>query len=279
MKHFSALRKDKIDSLAIGVFDGVHLGHRQLLKKLSSNGAVLIIYKEKANITPGHTRSDYINYPCFYIKFSKIKELGCDEFISFLMSEYPNLRKIIVGYDFKFGANRSCDVFDLKKIFPGKIEVVDEFFLDGVSVHSSTIRKYIENGDIEMANRLLGRNYCIKGGVISGQGLGKKELVPTINLDTGKYLLPKNGVYATKSLIDGKLYNSITFIGTRESTDKKFSFETHIIGKNISEVKEMKVCFFKFIRENRKFSSLESLKDQIKKDIATSLEYLATTSG
>ena len=271
MKHFSALKKDKIDSLAIGVFDGVHLGHRQLLKKLSNNGAVLIIYKEKANITPGYTRSDYIKYPCFYIKFIEIKELGCDDFISFLMNEFPNLRKIIVGYDFKFGANRSCDIFDLKQIFHGEIEVVDEFFLDGISVHSSVIRKYIKNGEIEKANRFLGREYSIKGNIITGQGLGKKELVPTINLKTGKYLLPKNGVYATKSLIDGKLYNSITFIGIRKSTDKKFSCETHIIGENIDGAKEIQIYFIKFIRENREFSSLDILKEQIKKDILTCL--------
>ena len=271
MKHFSALKKDKIDSLAIGVFDGVHLGHKQLLKKLSNNGAVLIIYKEKANITPAYTRSDYIDYPCFYIKFTKIKELGCDEFISFLMKEFPNLRKIIVGYDFKFGANRSCDIFDLKQIFHGKIEVVDEFFLDGISVHSSIIRKYIKNGEIEKANRFLGREYGIRGNIITGQGLGKKELVPTINLETGKYLLPKNGVYATKSLIDGKLYNSVTFIGIRESTDKKFSCETHIIGESVDGAKEIQIYFVKFIRENRKFPSLDSLKEQIKKDILSCL--------
>jgi len=273
LKHFSALKKDKIDSLAIGVFDGVHLGHKQLLKKLSNNGAVLIIYKEKANITPGFTRSDYINYPCFYIKFAKIKELGCDEFISFLMNDFPHLRKIIVGYDFKFGANRSCDIFDLKQIFNGKIEVVDEFFLDGISVHSSIIRKYIKNGEIGKANRFLGREYSITGNVIVGQGLGKKELVPTINIETGKYLLPKNGVYATKSLIDGKLYDSVTFIGIRKSTDKKFSCETHIIGENIAVAKEIKIYFIKFIRENREFSSLDILKEQIKKDILSALTH------
>ena len=275
MKHFSVLKKDKIDSLAIGVFDGVHLGHKQLLKKLSNNGAVLIIYKEKANITPAYTRSDYIKYPCFYIKFAKIKELGCDDFISFLMNEFPNLKKIIIGYDFKFGANRSCDIFDLKQIFNGKIEVVDEFFLDGVSVHSSIIRKYIENGEIEKANRFLGREYSIRGSIVTGQGLGKKELVPTINLKIEKYLLPKNGVYATRSLVDGKLYNSVTFIGVRKSTDGKFSCETHIIGENIASVKEMQIFFVKFIRENREFTSLDILKEQIKKDIESAQKILS----
>ncbi len=267
MKHFSALKKDKIDSVAIGVFDGVHLGHQKLLKKLSKNGAVLIIYKEKANITPAYTRSEYIDFPCFYLKFAKIKELGCDEFISFLIDEFPNLKKIIVGYAFKFVANRSCYIFDLKQIFSGKIEVIDEFFIDDISVHSSTIRKYIKNGEIEKANRFLGREYSITGKAIRGQGLGKKELVPTINLKIEKYLLPKNGVYATRSLIDGKLYNSVTFIGIRESTDKSFSCETHIIEEDIPNISEIKLFFVKFIRENKKFSSLSDLKIQIKSDI------------
>ncbi len=274
LKHSTASNKDKIDSLAIGVFDGVHLGHQQLLGKLSKNGAVLIIYKEKANITPGYTRSNYIKYPCFYVDFKKIKNLGCEEFISFVADEFPNLKKIIVGYDFKFGANRSCDILDLKDIFSGKIEVVDEFFIDGVSVHSSVIRDYIKNGEIKKANRFLGRKYSIVGNIINGQGIGKKELVPTLNLKVEKYLLPKNGVYATKTLINGALHDSVTFIGIRETTDNNFSCETYIIDKNIPKVKYAQILFVDFIRNNKKFSSTIILKKQIKRDIESAKKIL-----
>ena len=267
LKHSTALKKDKIDSIAIGVFDGFHLGHRELLKRLTPNGAILIIYKEKANITPGFTRERFTKYPCIFMKFATIKGLDCSEFVALLMREFPSLKKIVVGYDFKFGANRACDIYDLKQIFKGKIDVVDEFFIDGVSVHSSKIREFIKNGDIKRANRFLGREYSIIGRVIKGQGLGKKELFPTLNVEVQKYVVPKDGVYATKVLIDKKLHKSVTFIGIRESTDSKFACETYVIDKEVPKVDEVEIFFTDYIRENRKFDSLKELKEQIKKDI------------
>ncbi len=267
LKHSTALKKDKIDSIAIGVFDGFHLGHKELLKRLTPNGAVLIIYKEKANITPGFTRERFTKYPCIFMKFASIKGLDCSEFVRLLMSQFPSLKKIIVGYDFKFGANRSCDIYDLKQFFKGEIDVVDEFFIDGVSVHSSKIREFIKNGEIKKANRFLGREYSIVGRVIRGQGIGKKELFPTLNVEVQKYIMPKNGVYATRVLIDEKLYDSVTFIGIRESTDGKFACETYVLDKEILGVDEVEIFFVDFIRENRKFNSLEELKERIKKDI------------
>ncbi|MFK5881845.1 MAG: bifunctional riboflavin kinase/FAD synthetase [Sulfurospirillum sp.] len=270
MKHFTALKKDKIDSIAIGVFDGFHLGHKELLKRLTPNGAILIIYKEIANITPGFTRERFSPYPCIFMKFASIKGLDCAEFISILMSHFPSLKKIVVGYDFKFGANRACDIYDLKQMFAGKIDVVDEFFIDGVSVHSSKIREFIKNGEIKKANTFLGREYSIVGKVIKGQGLGKKELFPTLNIEIQKYIMPKNGVYATRVLIEDKLYDSVTFIGIRESTDGNFACETHVIDKDISQIDEVEIFFVDFIRENKKFDSLSELKDAIKKDITVS---------
>ncbi|MDX1808087.1 MAG: bifunctional riboflavin kinase/FAD synthetase [Sulfurospirillaceae bacterium] len=269
LKHSTALKKDEIDSIAIGTFDGLHLGHQQLIKKLTPKGALFIIDKEKANLTPGEKRSEYTKFPCFYYKFDQIKNFDCNGFTSFLKKEFPNLKNIIIGYDFKFGAARSCDIYDLKNLFSGQITIVDEFFLDGISVHSSKVREFIQNGEIKKANKLVGREYCISGKHIRGQGLGKKELVPTINLEVGKYILPKNGVYATFTKIDNHIYPSVTFIGVRESSDGKFSLETHIIGQEIevSKVETIDVCFIDFIRENRKFDSFTELKLQIFKDI------------
>ncbi len=278
MRHSTALKKDKIDSVAIGVFDGLHLGHAELIKRLTPNGAILIIYKEKANITPGFTRERFAKYPCIFMKFASIKELDCSEFISVLMSQFPNLKKIVVGYDFKFGANRACDVYDLKQIFTGKIEVVDEFFIDGVSVHSSKIREFIKNGEIKKANTFLGREYSIIGKVIKGQGIGRKELFPTLNIEVQKYIMPKNGVYATRVLIDGQIYDSVTFIGLRESTDGNFACETYVLDKEIASVDEVEIFFSDFIRENKKFNSLSDLKEEIKKDIKISRKIFKSES-
>jgi len=267
LKHSIALEKDKVDSIAIGNFDGIHLGHQQLIKQLDSNGALLVIYRGIASITPGKNRSKFVEIPCFYLDFKEIRDYDCAKFLSYLKHKFPNLKKIVVGYDFKFGANRACDACDLKEIFKGKITVVDEFFLDGISVHSSTIREFLKNGKIKKANTFLGREYSIVAKVIKGQGLGAKKLFPTLNVEIQKYIIPKNGVYATKILINGKLHKSITFIGIRQSTDGCFSCETYVMDKEISQVDEVEIFFVAFIRENKKFDSLEELKEQIQKDI------------
>lgn len=275
LKYFTALKKDKIDSIAIGTFDGLHLGHQQLIKKLSPNGALFVVDKDKANLTPGKKRSEYTKYPCFYYKIDEIRSFDCYEFASFLKEEFPNLKNIIIGYDFKFGAERSCDIYDLKKLFDGNITIVDEFFLDGISVHSSKVREFIQSGEIKKANQLIGREYCISGTHIKGQGLGKKEFVPTINLEPGHYILPKNGVYATFTKIDGETYPSVTFIGIRESSDGKFSLETHILDHDIEMSNKIDVCFIDFIRGNRKFNSFDELKIQILKDIDTARQIIS----
>ncbi len=267
LKHSTALKKDKIDSIAIGTFDGLHLGHKQLINNLTPNGALFVIDKGRANLTPGDKRNDYSPYPCFYYKFEQIKDLDCLDFVTLLKKEFPKLKKIVVGYDFKFGAKRACDIFDLKKLFSGDMVVVEEYFIDGISVHSSKVRELVREGKIKNANALIGRQYAISGTVIKGQGLGKKELVPTINLKIESYILPKNGVYATKALVNGVKHPSVTFIGIRESTDANFSCETYLIDKKIGNIESADIFFVDFLRGNRKFNSLEELKSQILTDV------------
>ncbi len=268
MKHSIYLKKEEIDSLALGHFDGLHLGHMELIKRLTPRGALFIVRKGNANLTPLRKREEFIEYPCFFYEFEDIKDMNCEEFMAFVVSEFPNLKKIVVGYDFKFGKGRVCDLCDLKKHFGGEIVVVDEFYLDGISVHSSKIREFLSEGKIEEANRLLGREYSITAKVIKGQGLGAKELVPTLNLDSGRFLLPKDGVYASRTKIEDKIYKSITFIGIRYTTDRNRSVEVHILDEKLTKTpKEVENYFVKYIRENRKFSSLNELKSQIKKDL------------
>ncbi len=234
LKHSTILRKDSVDTIAIGSFDGVHLGHRQLIKRLGEHGALFVIDKDQANLTPGIKRSEYSKYPCMFCHFVKLKSLTGAEFVAFLKKEFVNLKKILVGYDFHFGQHRSCDVNDLKMLFDGTVEVVDEFTYKGVSIHSSIIRDFLKNGQIVEANRFLGREYAITGDIVIGQGLGKKELVPTLNLHVLEYLIPKEGVYVTRTKMGGLIYDSVSFIGKRVSTDGQFSIETHIIDQEIT---------------------------------------------
>ncbi len=261
------LVKDNVDTIAIGSFDGIHLGHMQLIDKLGENGALFVIDKDQANLTPGLKRVQYSRYPCMFYHFLKIKNLSGNEFIKLLKNEFINLKKIVVGYDFQFGKSRSCSTSDLIELYDGEVEIVDEFLYDGVSVHSSLIRKTLVNKGIDSANRFFGREYSILGSVISGQGLGKEELYPTINVEVKDYLLPSDGVYASRTKIGCKIYDSVSFIGTRVSTDNIFSVETHILDCNVEVDDEVEIFFVHYLRENIKFLNLKNLKAQISKDI------------
>jgi len=261
------LVKNNIDTIAIGSFDGIHLGHAQLIDRLGDNGALFVIDKDHANLTPGLKRAEYSHHPCMYYHFLKVKDLSGAEFIELLKKEFKNLKKIVVGYDFQFGRYRSHKASDLKNLFDGKVEIVEEFFYDGVSVHSSVIRELLTGKDVSRANMFLGREYSVYGSVIKGQGLGRAELYATINLCVKDYLLPSDGVYASRTRVGCKVYNSVSFIGTRVSTDGSFSIETHIIDRYIEVDDEVEIFFVDFIRENRKFDDLKDLKSQITNDI------------
>jgi len=114
----------------------------------------------------------------------------------------------------------------------------------------------------------LGRHFKIVGKIIKGQGLGKKELVPTLNLKVYDCHLPKSGVYASKTKIDGVWLKSVTFLGHRVTTDGSFAIESYVLDRDIGIVRGfIEIEFIAFIRENRKFNSLESLKEQIQDDI------------
>ncbi len=187
-----------------------------------------------------------------------------------MVKDFPELREIVVGYDFKFGYRKSGDVKLLKGLFSGEVSIIDEVRYRGLSIHSCLIREAIGRGAIRLVNRLLNRPYKVVGSPIRGQGLGSKELVPTINLDVRYYTLPKSGVYITKTLIDSRWLDSLTFIGARVTTDGRFAVETHILGRDIGaidEYMEIEVEIYSYLRANRRFKSLEDLKREIDRDI------------
>ncbi|WP_192940223.1 bifunctional riboflavin kinase/FAD synthetase [Campylobacter porcelli] len=268
MLSYSTILKSSIKAIAIGNFDGIHKGHKELIKQLGKDGALVVVRSDKACLTPKDRHQEYSGVPCFYYDLKDISELRGDEFIEMLKRDFVNLSKIVVGYDFKFGKDRAWDKHDLKHLFSGEVVVVDEFCFDGLGVHSSAIKRFLRDGDIYRANRLLGREYSVVGMVIDGQGIGKKYLYPTLNLDITPYLVPKDGVYATRTKIEDNTYSSITFIGYRLSTDGEFAIENHILDKSIdNRPSSVRVCFVEWIRDNAKFDNLDDLKKQISKDI------------
>ena len=265
-----------IDSIAIGGFDGMHEGHQHLFDALSERGAILVIETGYANLTPGEVREHFTTRPLVYVPLESIRELDGEGFVSYLRERFPKLRRIVVGYDFRFGKDRRYSHEALRELFDGEVVVIDEVRIDGDSVHSHKIRAKLMIGDVAGANRFLGHHYTIRGRVAKGQGLGKKALVPTINMLTDGYLLPKEGVYATLACIDDEAHYhpSVTFVGHRVSTDGSFAVETHILDTETECRECISVSFVKRLRDNRKFDSLPALSQQIQKDIAAARKAL-----
>ena len=262
------INKSSITAIAIGGFDGMHRAHQELFNHLGNNGGIVSIESGYATLTPKTFRQEYSNYPIYYYVLDNIKHLTGEEFIALLKEEFPSLEKIVVGFDFCFGKNRKNCIPELKQLFSGEVVVIDEFKIDGIAVHSRDIRQYINNGDIETANKLLGKEYKIFGKQIKGQGLGSKSFVPTINLKVDEFMLPNEGVYATKTIINEEEHTSITFLGHRVTTDGSFAVETHVLDKDIKNTfPVVQVKFFKKLRDNKKFESFEELKKQIDLDL------------
>lgn len=253
----------------------MHLAHQQLFSKLDENGGIVVIQTSYANLSPYTNRKDHTDIPIFYYPLDDIKHLSGKEFINLLYEEFPNLNKIVVGFDFHFGYKAAYNIENLKTFFKGDVEVVDEYKIDDIAIHSKVIREYLRDGNIAMATKLLGYNYKIKGFHIKGQGLGKKQFVPTINIEIEDFLIPQEGIYITKSFFDNQLYNSVTFIGHRVSTDGKFAVETHILNINDKQIysKNIEILFYKKLRDNKKYESFEDLRRQIKLDIQNTKDY------
>jgi len=253
----------------------MHLAHQQLFSKLDNNGAVIVIETRYTNLSPGINRAKHTAYPLFYYPLENIKHLSGEAFINLLYEEFPKLQKIVVGYDFHFGYNAKYDIKSLKKLFKGELIVIDEYQISDIVVHSRVIRDYLRDGDIQLANTLLGYPYTLKGEHIIGQGVGKKQFVPTINIDVEDFLIPQEGVYITKTVVNTLSYPSVSFIGHRVTTDGKFAVETHIL-EDITTIeipKTVEIVFFKKLRDNKKYEEYEKLKKQILEDIEETLNW------
>lgn len=264
--------KNTIKSIAIGSFDGIHIAHKVLIDQVD---AVVIIERNGGYLTPGYKRSHFTSKVCCFYHFDAIKGFTPEAFVEKLKTDFPELETIVVGYDFHFGKQKSGNAQTLKTLFDGKVEIVQEVAEDGISVHSRSIKTYLREGNITMANKLLGRTHSIEGQIVSGQGIGKKELVPTLNLDVKEYQLPLAGVYATRTNIAGEWLPSVSFLGHRVSTDGSFAVETHVLDEDIGTVSGMiSLEFVDFMRENQKFDNLDALKQQIQNDITGAKEIL-----
>lgn len=263
---------NQIKSITIGSFDGLHLAHQQLIAQAEM---IVVIERNSGYLTAGYKRSFYTDTPITFYHFDKIRALDPASFIAKLQEDFPQLEKIIIGYDFHFGRDKSGDATLLKQLFEGEVEIVEEIVLEGIPIHSKTIKALLREGNIPRVNALLGRAYRIDGKIITGQGLGSSSLVPTLNIRTMQYQLPREGVYATRTQIGGAWLPSVSFVGHRVSTDGTFAVETHIIGEDIGTPDgNIWIAFVSPVRPNQKFDTLAALKEQIKRDIQAAQKVL-----
>lgn len=291
MQSFSSMLAEnlapkQITSLAIGKFDGIHLGHRKLLELLGDRGAVLIIDKAiEQNLISQNpslqnhgfltSLQDRLNRlpNAYVVEFASVAQMSGEEFVATLLESLPSLETIIVGYDFRFGRDRLCGADDLghlceiRQSSQGRAIqaiIVPKVCYGEIPLHASVIKDFVRHGDIAVANAMLGWCYSVSGEVVRGQGIASKELFPTINIRTQGYVLPASGVYATR--VNGKM--AVSFFGHRVSTDGEYAIESHIIDSEIAQVPErLMIQMYKKIRENRRFDSLQELKAQIECDI------------
>jgi len=272
-------------NLCLGFFDGLHVGHKYLIQQAKEpnvrlgvftfDGSLKSITNKRKNglITTIADRSKILEElgvdVLFVIEFTRgIMDMEPEEFIERFLKPL-DINTIYVGADFSFGKHASGNVELLKKHF--NVEVVDFIMDDSKKISTTTIFQYLSDGEIGKANRLLGREYFIRGKVIHGFSAGSKKLgFPTANIEmTGQYIFPKNGVYATKIEIDGKEYSSMTNIGIHPTINRLDdpSIETNIFDYNEDIYdKEIKLSFYEYIRDEKNFNSVEELIEQLNRD-------------
>ena len=280
--------------IAIGNFDGIHLGHQKVIndakKKAKKNRLpfglmtfepvpVMFFNKKIKNhrINSLEQKKDQLkklklNF-LIIIKFNKkFSSLSPEEFIKKIIHKKTNCRFLYVSKNFKFGFKRKGNIETLKKYekqYDFKNVIVKPFKVKKKTISSTFIRKKIRKGHIEEVNKLLNRNWSIKGKVIKGQKRGRKIGFPTCNLKLGSYAIPRLGVYAVKVKTNNINNNGIANIGYRPTFNgQSLLLETNIFGinKNLYN-KVITVGFKKFLRAEKKFKSFEYLKKQIKIDI------------
>ena len=289
--------------ITIGTFDGVHVGHRAIMQRLVAAAkqqglvsAVLtffphprMVLQKNSDIKLINTLSekkqllediglDYFVVEPFTYEFSRLSAL---EYVRDILVTQLKAKKIIIGYDHRFGRNRNADIQDLKKYgeqFGFEVEEISAQQLDEVSVSSTKIRKALAKGDIHTANTYLGYAFTIEGVVTKGKALGRTIGYPTANLHVPQTykLIPKNGVYVVKALVNNTLTYGITSIGTNPTVGGTAkSIETFFLDTSTDLYgKELQLQFLQHIREEATFKDLESLKQAIQKDEAFARDYI-----
>ena len=287
--------------IALGFFDGVHLGHQPLLQKVAERSrqldmtpAVFTFDRSPREFVTGipvpllttaeerrqrvmdlFAIGDVIIAP-----FDReMMTMPWEDFVLMLARKYQ-AGWLVAGHDFRFGhQNTGTPALLAEKAAQLGMgcDIIPAVTLDGITVSSSHIRKLLEQGNVDQAARFLGNPFSIQGSVLHGKGLGSRIGTPTVNLiPPANRLIPARGVYVTRVWVDGQVFPAITNVGVRPTvdTDGGITVESHILGQSLHLYgKDCRVEFLKMLRSEKKFGSLNELQAQIAEDTRQAQEY------
>ena len=306
LKVFSSIcefNSTKKSIVTIGTFDGVHIGHQKIIEKLiqetnnadcesliltffphprmvlheTSSIKLLNSINEKTSLLDKMGLDNLVIHP-FDREFSN---LSAEEFVKTILVDTFNIQKIIIGYDHRFGKNRSANMDDLIEFgekYGFEVEQISAKEINSVSVSSTKIRDAIANGTMSIANEYLGYDYLLSGKIIQGKQLGRTIGFPTANIKIKENykLIPKNGVYIVNSVIQGKTVFGIMNIGLNPTVNgEDLSIEVHFLNFNADLYNtEITVSVMDRIRDEKKFTSIDLLKSQIQEDKNYAISYI-----
>lgn len=289
--------------VGLGNFDGLHIGHMALINtlinecRISGYGSlVYTFFKHPENIlrkklfTPllttmgtkirllGETPLDYLYFEHFDESFSRMEP---EAFVKDILVDRLKIKLAVTGFNYRFGYKGKGDTSLMKELgkrYNFKVIIIPPVKVDNEVVSSTLIRKYVAEGDMDKVFKLLGRHYSITGKVSTGNHIGSEIGFPTANIYPEDYLiLPSDGVYATRTRLEGKLYCSVTNIGRNPTIgdNDRTTVETHILDffDNIYD-KDIEVSFISKVRGEIKFKGKDELAAQISKDIQSARELL-----
>lgn len=307
MKLFESINEfqsTKKTILTLGTFDGVHIGHKKILERLTQNtengkyeSLVLtffphprMVLQEKSEIKLLNTISEksklleksgienLVIHP-FNESFSR---LTAEEFVHSILVNQFHIQKIIIGHDHRFGRNRTANIDNLIAFgaeYGFEVEQISAQEIQDVSVSSTKIRKALQDGNMSLANEYLGYAYFLTGEVVKGKQLGRTIGFPTANIQIKEdyKLIPKNGVYAVKTFIGQKEVFGMMNIGFNPTVNGQkqtievnlFDFDADIYGE------KLEISLLKYLREEQKFGSVDLLKEQLNQDKKTALEFVS----
>jgi riboflavin kinase/FMN adenylyltransferase len=287
----------------LGTFDGVHIGHRKILEKITQNtengkyeSLVLTFFQhprmvlqiqsdvkllntidEKIDLLENLGIQNLVIHP-FDETFSR---LTAEEFVKTVLVDQFHIQKIIIGHDHRFGRDRTANIEDLiafGKQFDFEVEQISVQEIQDVSISSTKIRNSLLEGNMALANDYLGYEYFLTGTVSKGKQLGRTIGFPTANLkiEENDKLIPRNGVYIVKSIINQKTVFGMMNIGFNPTVaGEKLSIEVHYFDFNTDLYdQKIRVSILKYLRSEQKFGSVELLKEQLEKDKDSSLSYI-----